>query len=60
MKENNITMSDLTNKSWKHNETNEIITYDPSIDYFERYDLLPKDMKTTFESLNGRFKSINY
>ena len=23
-------------------------------------DLLPKDMNTTFESLNGRFKSINY
>tara|TARA_R110002153_G_scaffold232329_1_gene385629 strand:- start:923 stop:6142 length:5220 start_codon:yes stop_codon:yes gene_type:complete len=44
MKENNITMSDLTDKSWKHNETNEIVTYDPSIDYFERYDLLPKDI----------------
>jgi hypothetical protein len=23
-------------------------------------DLLPKDMQTTFEALNGKFKKINY
>ncbi len=38
--------------------------FDIMLSVFEMWamgiDLLPKDMKTTFESLNGRFKSINY
>ena len=38
--------------------------FDIMLSVFEMWamgiDLLPKDMKTTFESLNGTFKSINY
>jgi len=40
----NITQSDLRNQSWLRVDSEELVTYDPSIDYFERYDLLPENI----------------
>ena len=39
-----INTRDLRNQSWLRVDSEELVTYDPSIDYFERYDLLPENV----------------